>query len=235
MFGSTSFVTALCFWISVIIGMAGVMICCSEFFYCINIQFLRWRLCVYKGGYTFRLLDLLGFCIGCGAVCAWYFSGTNWIIGDTIYFCIYLATIKLVKFGSLKTALIAFIITMGLNIFLILLAQFVIGVYFNNGMLTLFNNPLFLEVPAITIYPNRKCSWLFLFSMALPGILLCYLERFDQSRSSKVYSLIFLLCYTLCSLAWILISIYMIFTLPYDIIIMPFAFLFIVLYANRRG
>lgn len=99
---------------------------------------------MFRGIFAFRVMDMLGLAVGIGFICAWYYTGTNWIIGDFIYMCIFLATIKLIKFGSLKMTVIAFIISMVLDISFIMLAEFVNGIYFNNAMLSLFNNPLFL-------------------------------------------------------------------------------------------
>lgn len=44
-------------------------------------------------------------------MCAWYFSGTNWIISNTIFVLIYLSFIKIVKIGSLKFAVLIYIVT----------------------------------------------------------------------------------------------------------------------------
>lgn len=188
-----------------------------------------------RGKFSIRVLDGLGFVVGVGLMCAWYFSGTNWIIGDFICICIFVSVIKLIKFGSLKIAIITFVVTTILDVIFIVLSETINQIYFNNAMLTLFNNPLFLVSPDITHYPNRRCSWIFLFSMAYPGIFLCYLERFDKNRSSHVYLIIFLVCYTFCYLLFILISLNTSFTLPYDIMIIPMSLIFILLFANRRG
>ncbi len=97
-----------------------------------------------RGAFALRAMDVIGIGVGIGVVCAWYYTGTNWIIGDLIYMCIFLAVIKLIKFGSLRMTVFAFIASMLLDISFIMLTEFVNGIYFNNAMLTLFNNPLFL-------------------------------------------------------------------------------------------
>jgi len=111
--------------------------------YITRVKKLRYRVLVFRG-IAIRLMDLIGFVIGIGLICAWYFTGTNWIIGDFIYMCIFLAAIKLVKVGSLKITVIAFVFAMLLDIIFMSLAEFINGIYFNNAMLTLFNNPMFL-------------------------------------------------------------------------------------------
>lgn len=180
-------------------------------------------------------MDVIGIIVGIGFMCAWYFTGTNWIIGDFICLCILLTTIKIIKFGSLRIAIIAFAVTSILDVVFIILAQIMNGVYFNNAMLTVFNNPLFLVMPALVHYPNRCCSWFFLFSIAYPGIVLSYLYRYDCSRSSKVYSVLFFIFYTLCLVAWVILDLHAAFTLPFNILTVPFSLLAILLYSNRRG
>jgi hypothetical protein len=180
-------------------------------------------------------MDLIGYVIAITVVVSWLLNGFNWIIGDLIYIFVFIATIKLIKFGSLKIAVIAFSSAMTIDILFIILSWFTNGIYYNNAMLSIFNNSLFLVCPTISHYPNRRCSWYFLFSMAYPGILQCYFYRYDSSRSSKVYSYIFLVCYIVTLGGWIFVNIQTAFTLPYDLIVIPLTIIVVVLYANRRG
>ena len=75
-----------------------------------------------RGKASIRVLDVIGFVMGVGLMCGWYFSGTNWIIGDFICLCIFCATIKLIKFGSLKIAIITFVTCTIIDIIFIVLS-----------------------------------------------------------------------------------------------------------------
>lgn len=180
-------------------------------------------------------MDFIGLNLGVCVVIMWFVLSQNWILGDIMYTFIFIATIKLVKFGSLKIAIITFAITMTVDIFFIVMAWAINKVYYNNAILSIFNNPLFLVVPTISHYPNRKCSWFFIASMLFPGMLQCYFQRFDSSRSSKIYTIIFFNCYVITMIIWIIINIYADFTFPYDLLVTPATLITVVLFANRRG
>lgn len=180
-------------------------------------------------------MDCIGVIFGICVIALWFSFGKNWIIGDIIFCFIFVATMKMVKFGSLKIAIITFTITMSIDIFFITLAWGINKIYYNNAILSIFNNPLFLMVPSLSHYPNRKCSWFFLASMLFPGLLQCYFQRFDSSRSSKIYTIIFFNCYVVSMILWIIINFYANFTFPYDLLVTPATLIVVVLFANRRG
>lgn len=180
-------------------------------------------------------MDVVGFAIGVGVLCGWFFSGYNWIISNFIYICIYVAAIKLVKFGSLRIAALTFFSTASLNVIFIVLTQVFRHVYFNGLILYIFNNPFFIFCPCINFTPNENCSWLFITCIVFPGILLSYLDRFDESRSSKIYSIVFVVCFVVSSTVWIVISRFVPFTIPFDLINSPVCFVLLCVFANRRG
>lgn len=122
---------------------------------------------------------MIGFILGCGLVCAWYFTGLNWIISDILYMLIFLSIIKLVKIDSLKMATVTFVFVAVCNLSFIIISQLVRDVYFNNLILYIFNNPLFIFCPCINFTPNQNCSWFFISCIVYPAILLCYLDRVD--------------------------------------------------------
>lgn len=182
-----------------------------------------------------RVMDCIGIGLGVCILASWFILDKNWIVGNFIYCFIFVATLKLVKFGSLKMATITFVVTMSIDVFFIGLAWGINKIYYNNAILSIFNNPLFLMVPTISHYPNRKCSWFFLASMLFPGLLQCYFQRFDSNRSSKIYTIIFFNCYVVTMIVWIIINFYADFTFPYDLLVTPATLVIVVLFANRRG
>jgi hypothetical protein len=99
-------------------------------------------------------MDIIGFLFGSGMLILWYFSNKNWIISDIVYTMILLAIVKFLKFGSLKMAFITFWLTALLNIVFILITQFYLKMYYNNLILYIFNDPLFILTPCISFTPN---------------------------------------------------------------------------------
>ena len=101
-----------------------------------------------------RVMDIIGLGLGLGLVLGWYFSGKNWIISNIIYIMIFLALVKIIKFGSLRMAALAYFCVAICNIVFIVLIQKLRQVYFNNIILFLFNNPFFIFCPCINFTPN---------------------------------------------------------------------------------
>ena len=175
---STRIVSYLCMAVSMLFGITGVMACTCELLFWIGVQFFKVKI-MPLSKIPLRVMDLLGFTVGVGLECAWFFTGYNWIISNIIYILIFLAIIKFIKFDSLKIAAITFACTAFCNIIFIVLTQFVRQIYFNDLILYIFNNPLFIFCPCINFIPNQTCSWFFISCIAYPGILLCYLDRVD--------------------------------------------------------
>ena len=101
-----------------------------------------------------RVMDIIGLGLGLGLVLGWYFSGKNWIISNIIYIMIFLALVKIIKFGSLRMAALGYFCVAICNIVFIVLIQKLRQVYFNNIILFLFNNPFFIFCPCINFTPN---------------------------------------------------------------------------------
>jgi hypothetical protein len=218
----------MCLGGSVLLGLPAFMLCFAEGAYALNCRcLLRGVKCIFK----LRVIDAVGLIFGVGVFCAWYFTYTNWIISDIIFIVIYVALIKLVKFGSLKIALASFAVTLLLGIVFIVLATKTsaeVNVYF-------FNNPLFLTAPLLAPIPNLRCTWYFLLDMAYPGMFLSYLERFDKNRSSFIYTPTFLICYAIFSVVWFFVGTSIKIPLPFDVFTVPISMALLFLFANRRG
>lgn len=180
-------------------------------------------------------MDTIGLIIGLILVLAWYLDNKNWVLSDILYTIIFLTIIKLIKFGSLKMAFIAYLFAAILNVIFIFVSQYAFNYYFNNVILTIFNNPLFMLCPCINFIPNEKCSWFFIISMVYPGILLCYLKRFDYNNSTKLYSVVFIIVFIIFSALWLVISKFTPVIIPFDLINIPVCIFALCMFANRRG
>lgn len=62
-----------------------------------------------------------------------------------------------------------------------------------------------------------------------------YLLRFDKSRSSKVYFVMFMVGYAIGSIVWVILNLATPFILPFGIITEPVLLIVIVLFSNRRN
>lgn len=212
------------------IGIPCIMLCWCEFFYCFRKRWVKFACCT-KGNFTLRAMDVFGLLVGTGALIGWFFSNSNTIVSDIIFVFIYFALIKVIKFGSLKIALITLACSLVLSIvFVVLYTQMQVLVNLN-----FFSNPLFLMAPIWTRIPNQRCSWYFLVSMLYPGMLLAYLQRFDVNRSSLIYCPTFLICYGIFSIVWFIVGSSINIPLPYDVFTVPISMVLLVLFANRRG
>jgi hypothetical protein len=69
-----------------------------------------------SGRIKLRIMDFIGFGLGIGLLLSWYFTNKNWIISDIIFMFIFLAMIKIIKFGSLKLSLIFFVCTLVIDL-----------------------------------------------------------------------------------------------------------------------
>lgn len=179
-------------------------------------------------------MDAIGVVFGIGMLCLWYFLYTNWITSDIIFVMIYLSMIKVLKFGSLKIA----ILTIVLNFIIDCIFYQTIGSLDNtyqNAIYNFYNNPLFLITPNLTHIPNRKCTWYFVISMSFAGLLCAYLQRFDKNKSSIIYSTTFVVAYSIGAILWLVISIFVPISLPYDLFTVPGAIILLIIFANRRG
>lgn len=180
-------------------------------------------------------MDILGLAIGTFLLLTWIALDKNWIVSDIIYTTMFFTTVKLVKIGSMKMAILIFV-----SIFIIFLMFIVTDTqithkYFNTNILSYLNSPFFILVPTINYIPNEVCSWFFISSIAYPAMVLSYLVRFDYSRSTKIYTFGFVCLFIMCSIGWLLLSIFVPFVLPYDLIISVIYMVAILLFANRRG
>jgi hypothetical protein len=70
--------------------------------------------------------------------------------------------------------------------------------------------------------------------MAYPGMVMAYLRRFDESRSSCVYSFIFLSSFSFFSFLYICVSYFAPFIPPFSLINTPLSIITVMAYANRR-
>lgn len=229
---STLAISDLLLVLSTLYGAFSTMVCFTEILYKRH-KYLNLEVRLKK--LKLKLLDILGLLLGAGLEAAWWFSNRNWILSDVLFTFMLVTTIKLFKFRSLFMAVVCFSLVTVVFVAFIVICQVFYDTSFNNIILTIFDNPVFCVCPTITPVPNQKCSWLSLFSLSYPALVLAYLESFDESRKTRVYSIVFLGGFILLSMIWSLLNVAVPFTLPFDLITSPLTLIVVCLYANRRN
>ena len=70
------------------------------------------------------------------------------------------------------------------------------------------SSPLFVEVPDLVNNLYKKCSWISIYDMILPGAVLAYLRDYDENYHigwKGVYTFASIFIFTLSCVAWIVI------------------------------
>jgi hypothetical protein len=100
------------------------------------------------------------------------------------------------------------------------------------------SSPLFLQVPDLVFNLFKKCSWLPILDIILPGVTLSYLRVHDENKSSKwggVYTVIGNLSFVLATIIWIGIEYVYPYSVPFSLIAYPILMFSIFIVAWRRG
>ena len=58
---------------------------------------------------------------------------------------------------------------------------------YNNMVLKYFNYPFELQSPLFHWQIDRKCAWISILSVILPGLVLSYTLRYDISKNTRIY------------------------------------------------
>jgi len=87
-----------------------------------------------------------------------------------------------------------------------------------------------------TISPTYavNCAWISINSVALPGLLVAYLHRFDKSRATNIYLISSIIAYFIGSVIWNIISAFSREPVPFDAVASPFVLLTLTFMAFNR-
>ena len=100
------------------------------------------------------------------------------------------------------------------------------------------SSPLFFEVPDLVNNLYKKCSWLPIIDVIIPGVMLSYLRVYDENKSSKwggVYTISGNLIFVIATAVWVgLESVYP-FSVPFSLITYPILLLSIFIISWRRN
>ena len=134
------------------LGSLAVMFVTSELIYLVPCFALHRG--IHLKVFTFRYMDMIGLLLGIGLTTAWWLTSKNYIISDVIDICILVAIIKLIKFTSLKNAVILYITTSLLMIVFIVIIEVLLDTSYEERLQDTFYSPFLFVMPTLTPVPN---------------------------------------------------------------------------------
>lgn len=99
------------------------------------------------------------------------------------------------------------------------------------------SSPLFLQVPDLVENLFKKCSWLPILDVIIPGVTLSYLRLHDENKSSKcggIYTVTGNLTFVIATIIWILLEYVYPYSVPFSLVTYPLLMLSIFVVAWRR-
>lgn len=100
------------------------------------------------------------------------------------------------------------------------------------------SSPLFLQVPDLVYNLFKKCSWLPILDVILPGVTLSYLRVHDSNKSSKwggIYTVSGNLSFILATIMWIVIEFVYPYSVPFSLVSYPILMVTIFVISWRRA
>lgn len=112
------------------------------------------------------------------------------------------------RFRSLRNGIFTMLIVLAS------IAIFAIWSYFKlpravNDYASELSSPLFVEVPDLVNNLYKKCSWISIYDMILPGAILAYLRDYDENYHSGwkgVYTFTSIISFSISCVAWVIVE-----------------------------
>lgn len=147
-----------------------VFICFNECFFLVK-DFRR------QVAGVLRICDVISLlCTAIIIIIAFFFE--SWILYDIIAVCITVGCIKLLYFNTLKQAFISMFIYVFNVTSIAIVLHFMLPRSYNDYA-TELSSPLFFQVPDLINGLFKKCSWLVVVDVIVPGVTLSYLRVYD--------------------------------------------------------
>ena len=163
---------------------------------------------------------------------------TSWVYYNILSICICIGAIKVLRFPSLKTATYSLSLIMALILLMTFWSVLALPRSMNDYASEL-SSPLVLEVPDLNNNLYKKCSWLSVFDIVLPGAILAYLRDYDENYQvgcmKGVYTVTGIGAYGASCLCWVLIEALVEYNTPFCMIAYPVFMGSILLVAAQRN
>lgn len=161
----------------------------------------------------------------------------NWILYDFLGGCICVGAIKLFRFSSLKQALYniitsVIIITSTSALFYSLYPSS----YHNYA--SEISSPFFFVVPDLINDLYKKCSWLPVIDIVVPGVLLSYLRSYDENLETGwkgVYTIVGNASFVVATIIWVGLEAVLPIDIPFCSVTYPLLFATISAISIRRN
>ena len=129
------------------------------------------------GAMKIRICDVASFLLSTIMFVLGFFL-TNWIYNDVMAVCICVGSIKLFKFRSLKQGFLSMIIFLVFVTIAAIILHFTLDRSYNDYA-TELDSPIFLTMPDLIKTLYKKCSWLPVVDVIVPGVFLSFLRKYD--------------------------------------------------------
>jgi hypothetical protein len=146
-------------------------------FICADEIFFLFRLLKKKVFKCIRICDILSFIVASTMIVIGIFI-YNWIYYDLLSIVICVGGIKLFRFKNMKHAYLSMLTIALLVLVLSAVLHFFLERSYNDYVSEL-GSPLFIQVPDMINNLYKKCSWLPIIDVIIPGVLLSFLRSFD--------------------------------------------------------
>ncbi|CAD8069164.1 unnamed protein product [Paramecium sonneborni] len=175
--------------------------------YLSNIFFLIDTCCFLKIHYWNHMKDtlfyVLGWILGSIPIITFFVFGFSWVVNDVIFVLNLGTFFKLFKVKSFKDCITIYVP------FLLFQCFLNYGVYvrwdYGNKVSVILNLTQFftLQAPMFNYIPTRKCAFIEINTLFLPGLMIAYTIRYAKASQSYVYFIIYFLGLFLGLICWL--------------------------------
>ena len=141
------------------------------------------------------------------------------------------------RFRSLRNATYTLLIVVVTILLITIWSNYVLPRAMNDYASQL-SSPLVLEVPDLVNNLYKKCSWISVFDIVLPGAILAYLRDYDENYHvgwKGVYTFISVVAYGVSCCCWVIIEALIEFNVPFCIVGYPLFIGSIIISSARRN
>ncbi len=145
----------------------------------------------------------------------------NWILYTFLAGCICVGSIKMLYFNSMQQAFYSLAISVGFVTLIAIVLHFILPLRSYNDYASELSSPLFIEVPDMVDNLFKKCSWLPVADIIVPGVFLSFLRTYDENFSTGwggVYTVVGNVSFLLATTFWIAIEVWYPFSVPFSLI-----------------
>lgn len=161
----------------------------------------------------------------------------SWIYYNILAIAICVGAIKLFRFRSMQQAVISMMIS------IVFIAMFAIVLHYKldrsyNDYASEIVSPLFITIPDMIDELYKKCSWLPVIDVIVPGVFLSLLRAYDENYNTGwggVYTVVGNLAFVLSTLFWVLLEAVYPYTIPFSSVTYPSLILSVVVISYKRN